>query len=116
MTRLEHIIEETRSLSRADRLRLRHVLDIELLREPHQERTGPTCSHQDDEHMRQERLQWLKSHREEYAGQYVALDGVVLVGHGRTIREAHEQARQNGVENPFLMRLTSESDVLFAGW
>jgi hypothetical protein len=74
------------------------------------------CSHQDGEHIRQERLHWLKSHREEYAGQYAALDVVVLVGHGRTIREAHEQARQNGVENPFLVRPTSESDALFAGW
>jgi hypothetical protein len=116
MTRLEHIIEETRSLSRADRLRLRQVLDMELLREPGQELAGPICSQRDDEQIRQERLEWLKSHREEYAGQYVALDGVVLVGHGGTIREAHEQASQNGVDNPFLVRLTSESDGLFAGW
>jgi len=40
----------------------------------------------------------------------------VLVGHGPTIREAHEQARQQDVENPFLVFLTSESETLFAGW
>ena len=69
-----------------------------------------------DEQIRQRRLEWLKLHREEFAGQYVALDGEVLVGHGATIREAHQQAKEKGVENPFLVRLTSESEVLFAGW
>lgn len=69
-----------------------------------------------DEEMRQRRLQWLKSHREEYAGQYVALDGDVLVGHGRTIREAHDQAKERGVRQPFLIRVSSETEVLFAGW
>lgn len=69
-----------------------------------------------DEDMRQRRLQWLKSHREEYAGRYVALHGDVLVGHGRTIREAHDQAEKNGVMRPFLVRVSSETEILFAGW
>jgi hypothetical protein len=58
----------------------------------------------------------MKAHREEYAGQYVALDGDRLVGQGRTLAEAHTQARQNGVNDPFLVRLTSENEVLFGGW
>lgn len=33
--------------------------------------------------MREPRLKWLKAHREEYADQYVALAGDVLVGKGR---------------------------------
>ena len=69
-----------------------------------------------DEDMRQRRLQWLKSYREKYAGQYVALDGDVLVGHGRTIREAHDQAKERGGRQPFLIRVSSETEVLFAGW
>jgi len=64
---------------------------------------------------RARRLGWMKAHREQYAGQYVALAGDVLVGHGRTIREAHDQAKAKGIENPFLARMTSESEVLFAG-
>src|SRR2546430_2747909 len=83
-------------------------------------RTGNTESTQsnngDDEATRERRLDWLKVHREEYAGQYIAMAGDVLVGHGRTIREAHERAKENGVEHPFLVRLTSESEVLLAGW
>ena len=62
------------------------------------------------------RLEWLKAHREEYAGQYVALDRDVLVGHGATIGDAHNPARQKGVHYPFLVRVTSENESLFAGW
>ena len=69
-----------------------------------------------DEQIRQRRMEWLKLHREEFAGQYVALNGEVLVGHGVTIREAHQQAKEKGVEKPFLVHLTSENEVLFAGW
>lgn len=65
---------------------------------------------------RLKQLEWLKTHREEYAGQYVALDGDRLVGQGRTLAEAHQQARQNGVSDPFLMRMTSENEVLPGGW
>lgn len=68
------------------------------------------------EHKRQQHMEWMKAHREEYAGQYVALEGNHLVGQGRTLAEAHQQARQNGVHDPFLVRLTSENDVLCGGW
>ncbi len=65
---------------------------------------------------RARRLEWLKAHREEYAGQYVALSGDKLVGHGSKISEAREQALANGVENPFLIRLESIETILPAGW
>jgi len=117
MATLEQLINEARSLSTAEKRKLRQILDLELehtakANEPAQ----PTHSENGDDGARERRLEWLKSHREEYAGQYVALSGDTLVGHGPTIREAHEQAKQRGVENPFLVRLTSESEVLFAGW
>ena len=34
----------------------------------------------------------------------------------RKMRDFCAQAKENGVENPFLVRLTSENEVLFAGW
>ena len=60
---------------------------------------------------RAQHMAWLKAHREEYSGQYVALDGDRLVGVGLTIREAHEQARQHGVERPFLTHISSVNDA-----
>ena len=116
MATLEQIIDEARSLSPAEKRKLRQILDLELEQAKAPERAPTTHSDNSHDEMRERRLEWLKAHREEYADQYVALDGDVLVGHGPTIREAHEQARHKAVENPFLVRLTSESEVLFAGW
>lgn len=115
MATLAQIIDEARSLSADEKRKLRQVLDLELEQVTAQNRTQPAHSENGDDEARERRLDWLKSHREEYAGQYVALAGDILVGHGPTIRDAHEQAKQQGVENPFLVRLTSESEVLFAG-
>ena len=75
-----------------------------------------TQSAQSDAETRKRRMDWIKKHRAEYAGQYVALDGDRLVGNARTIREAREQAQANGVGNPFLVRLELEETVLPAGW
>lgn len=86
----------------------------EQLRQADQQ--SPVTHVSSDEDLRQRRLEWIKSHREEYAGQYVALCGDRLVGSGRTIREAHEQAKEKGYQNPFLVRITSEHDTLCAGW
>lgn len=60
-------------------------------------------------------MAWLKAHREEYSGRYVALDGDQLRGDGRTIREATERAKQNGCENPFLVYVLSSEVVADGG-
>jgi hypothetical protein len=65
---------------------------------------------------RQQRMNWLRAHREGYAGKYVALVGDRLVGQGKTMAEALEQAHQEGISDPFLMRVSSANEILFAGW
>ncbi len=69
----------------------------------------------EDDEAKRRQLEWLKTNREKYAGQYVALDGDKLVGHGATIREAHEQAKQNGVKSAFLVRVFAEETTVSAG-
>ena len=69
----------------------------------------------EDDDVKRRQLEWLKNNREKYAGQYVALDGDVLVGHAVTIREANEQAKQNGVKSAFLVRVFSEETTVSAG-
>jgi hypothetical protein len=64
---------------------------------------------------REQHLAWLKAHREEYSGRYVALDGDQLKGDGRTIREATEQAQENGCESPFLVYVLSSAVVAEGG-
>ena len=61
-------------------------------------------------------LAWLKANREQYAGQYVALAGEQLVGQGKTLREAHQQAKRHGVTDPFLVRVSSEQEILPGGF
>lgn len=116
MTVLEHIKQLAANLTPEEKQALAHYL-AEIDNENASPRKLESLRGSNgDEQVRQRRLAWLKAHREEYAGQYVALAGDVLVGNGPTIREAHEQAKQKGVENPFLVRVTSENEVLFAGW
>lgn len=65
---------------------------------------------------RAQHMAWLKAHREEYAGKYVALDGDRLVGFGASIQEARDQARRQGVDKPFIAHVSSANDVPFGGW
>lgn len=62
------------------------------------------------------RLDWLKAHREEYAGNYVALDGGRLVGTGKTYQEARLAATQSGVSDAFITHISSAADVPLGGW
>jgi hypothetical protein len=110
---LNTIKQQSEELTPDEKSQLAHDL-LEQVKE--QEQTQATRRNVVDDGTRQRRLEWLKAHREEYAGQYVALDGDMLVGHGATIGEAHKQAKQNGVQYSFLVRVTSENEVLFAGW
>ena len=65
---------------------------------------------------RAQHMAWLKAHREEFAGLYVALNGDRLVGKGATIREAHDQAKRLGIAHPFLTHISSGGDAPFGGW
>ncbi len=47
---------------------------------------------------RQKAIDWIKTHRAEYGGMYVALDGNTLLGTGRNYVEAMRAARAAGVE------------------
>lgn len=64
---------------------------------------------------REQHMAWLKAHREEYSGRYVALNGDQLMGDGRTIREATERAKENGCDSPFLVYVLSSEVVADGG-
>jgi hypothetical protein len=114
---LESIKQQIASLSRQEQAELSEFL-AEQMKQDRAAALASTATEADNaaEVKRRQHLEWLKAHREEYAGQYVALDGERLVGQGRTLKEANEQARRNSVEKPFLVRVTSENEVLFGGW
>jgi len=54
------------------------------------------------ERKRRLRAEWLKTHQDEYAGLYVALDGDRLLGAGKNYPEAFEAAKRAGVKDPYV--------------
>lgn len=70
-----------------------------------------------NESVRSERMEWLKAHRAEYGGQYVALDGVALIGVGRNYREAREKALAARKRDAFVTYLPKPDEVAeWGGW
>ena len=61
-------------------------------------------------------LQWLKEHRDEYVGQWVALAGDRLISHGANAREVADAARGAGVAVPFLTQVDPPEEFPFGGW
>jgi predicted DNA-binding antitoxin AbrB/MazE fold protein len=60
--------------------------------------------------------EWLSDHSHEYRGQWVALDGSVLLGHGPKARLVRDQARQKGIQQPLLVHILEDPGQPSAGW
>lgn len=61
-------------------------------------------------------MNWLKAHRGEYPGQWVALDGDRLIAHGAEAREVYQAARAAGLSAPFVEQILPTDDLPFGGW
>ncbi|HKF56785.1 MAG TPA: DUF5678 domain-containing protein [Blastocatellia bacterium] len=107
--------EQLARLTPREKLEVARFLEEDAARDLSPRGAEP-CSEPVNDQKRARRLAWLKAHREEYAGRYVALDGDRLVGSGATIREAHDEAISRGVAHPFLTHISSASDAPFGGW
>jgi len=108
MATLEQIIDEARALSPAEKGKLRRALDRELEQPAPASKPGyPTNE--------QERA-WINAHRDEYLGQWVALDGDRLIAHGTDARTVYEAARAQGVEIPYVDRVEPKVEAFMGGW
>ena len=113
MARLEQIIDEARSLSTAEKRQLRQALDSELAKPQTTPTSDPATrsNNGDDAAVRERRLNWLKSHREEYGGQYVALDRDQLLAVAPSYRVAKEEALAAGKPDAFVTYLSKPDEV-----
>lgn len=59
---------------------------------------------------------WLREHRAEYAGQYVALYGEQLIAHGRDGREVLRQAKAAGFPRALMIYVEALETAPFGGW
>ena len=61
-------------------------------------------------------IEWLKAHRGEVAGKYVALEDGELIAVGRTLREVDQEAKRKGARKPLLTYVAREDEELWGGW
>ena len=61
-------------------------------------------------------LRWIAQHREEYAGQWVALDGERLLASGTNASEVYEAASRSGIELPLVVQVEPPDELPFGGW
>ncbi|MEK6288064.1 MAG: DUF5678 domain-containing protein [Acidobacteriota bacterium] len=65
---------------------------------------------------RSREVQWLKKHRDEYAGQWIALDGEKLVASGDDLKQVVSTARRLGVPDALMMRVEPNDALPFVGF
>ena len=61
-------------------------------------------------------LEWLREHRAEYGGQYVALVGDQVVANGLEPRTVLRNARNGGYAAPLIVRIEASDELPFGGW
>jgi hypothetical protein len=59
--------------------------------------------------------EWLRLHSDEYAGQWVALDGDRLLSHGCVLKEVMEKVEETGITNALVVRAEPSDALPFAG-
>ena len=125
MATLEQMIEEARKLPVEEQRRLRvalETLDSNGQAQPPNQEPSPQerqirCVDNGDDESRHRRLEWLKCHREDLGGQYVALDGDRLIAVGPNYRIAREKALAAGKPNAFVTYLSKPDEIAeMGGW
>ena len=61
-------------------------------------------------------VEWLQKHRDEYAGQWIALDGERLIASGDDLKQVISTARRLGVPDALMMRVEPNDALPFAGF
>ena len=106
MATLEQIIDEARGLPIEERRRLRIAL----------ERLDPKTDAQPAYRTHDGERAWINAHREEYLGQWVALDGDRLVAHGTDAKKVYDEARVRRIAAPYLERVSPKQEAFMGGW
>jgi hypothetical protein len=107
---LERILNEVKRLTPEERRELREALEREAVCAV----VLPSAGVDNDRWEREQR--WLDEQREEYQGQWVALEGDRLLASGPDGRAVYEAARAAGVRAPLVTRVEPRDELPFAGW
>jgi hypothetical protein len=61
-------------------------------------------------------MAWIEEHRDEFAGQWVALDGDRLSSAGHSAKEVHDAARAAGLPDTLIVKVIPRDRLHFAGF
>jgi Family of unknown function (DUF5678) len=115
---LEQIIATINTLSRNHLFQLRQVIDMKLDLYHKAPSTQPTSrivgTYTPKDRSRED--EWLSQHRDEYAGQWVALDGDRLLAHGTNLKEVAASAQQSGVTDALFVQVEPSNALPWAGF
>src|SRR5436305_6055087 len=108
---LEQIIQSIQQLSAPEQEKVRQWL----------EERREVNEAQDDWQGRTEKFRratsWIDSHRQEYLGQWVCLDGDNLISHGTDAKKVYTEAKDRGIKIPFVQQVREEDQSPFwGGW
>lgn len=59
---------------------------------------------------------WIEAHRDEFLDQWVALDGGRLISHGADAKTVYDEAREQGINCPYLVRVSQKQEAVMGGW
>lgn len=115
---LEQIKATIDLLSRRHLVQLRHVIDkkLESQRQPPNNLSGSRIIGTYTPKDRSKEDEWVRQHRDEYAGQWVALDGEQLLAHGLNLKEVAETAQRCGVTDAMFVQIEASDTLPWAGF
>lgn len=99
----EQAIEVIRQLPPPEREKVRDWIDEENQKTSDEEDKQEKLK-RDQEKFRLA-LKWIDEHKEEFDGQWVALDGDALLAHGTDSKKVHAEAQAKGVKTPLMERI-----------
>jgi len=105
VTRVERIIEQAKRLPQEEQKRLRKALDV----------LDADSTARSVFITRKTEAEWINQHRDEYLGEWVALQGDCLIAHGSDARQVYLAAREAGISTPYVVRV-ERVEPFTGGW
>ena len=106
----EEVLENVRLLPKFEREKFSKLVEAEKKQD---------IPNSEDSKIRGEKfrlaLNWIEEHKEEFDGQFVLLDGDNLIAHGKEAKPLYTEARDKGIEIPFVKRVKAK-ELPFGGW
>lgn len=115
MQTAEQIIESVRALPLSEKEKFFDLAEEEKLKILSEKELKNTELEMKNERFRLS-MQWIQKNREEFDGQWVALDGENLLAHGTDGKNVHAEAQAKGVKTPLMHRVSIKETQPFGGW